>query len=57
MRSTRITSDAGRSIRQAPANFPWGVREMNVQDLDGHRLRLGSDATGPSDDVHLAEEA
>jgi hypothetical protein len=47
----------GADIRQAPANFPWGVREMNVQDLDGHRLRLGSDATGPSDGVHLAEEA
>ena len=47
----------GADIRQAPTNFPWGVREMNVQDLDGHRLRLGSDATGPSDDVHLAEEA
>jgi ankyrin repeat protein len=47
----------GADIRQAPTNFPWGVREMNVQDLDGHRLRLGSDATGPSDDVHLPEQA
>jgi predicted enzyme related to lactoylglutathione lyase len=47
----------GADIRQAPTNFPWGGREMNVQDLDGHRLRLGSDATGPSEDVHLAEEA
>lgn len=47
----------GADIRQGPTNFPWGVREMNVQDLDGHRLRLGSDATGPSDGVHLAEEA
>jgi len=46
----------GAIIRQAPANFPWGVREMNVQDLDGHRLRMGSDATGPSDEVNLAEE-
>jgi catechol 2,3-dioxygenase-like lactoylglutathione lyase family enzyme len=46
----------GAIIRQAPANFPWGVREMNVQDLDGHRLRMGSDATGPSDEVDLAEE-
>jgi uncharacterized glyoxalase superfamily protein PhnB len=46
----------GATIRQAPANFPWGVREMNVEDLDGHRLRLGSDATGPADGVELAEE-
>ncbi|MGE0238749.1 MAG: ankyrin repeat domain-containing protein [Parvibaculaceae bacterium] len=45
----------GAIIRQAPANFPWGLREMNVEDLDGHRLRLGSDATGPADGVALAE--
>ena len=46
----------GATIRQAPANFPWGVREMNVEDPDGHRLRLGGDATGPADGVELAEE-
>jgi len=46
----------GATIRQAPTNFAWGVREMNVEDLDGHRLRLGSDATAPTDDVDLAEE-
>lgn len=45
----------GAIIRQAPTNFPWGLREMNVEDLDGHRLRLGSDATGPADDVALNE--
>jgi hypothetical protein len=28
---------------------------MNVADLDGHRLRIGSEATGPSDDVALNE--
>jgi len=33
----------GAIVRQPPADFPWGVREMNVEDLDGHRLRLGSD--------------
>lgn len=46
---------SGAIIRQAPANFPWGVREMNVEDPDGHRLRLGSEATGPADDVPLNE--
>jgi ankyrin repeat protein len=44
----------GARIRQAPTNFPWGLREMNVEDLDGHRLRLGSDATGPADGTPLA---
>jgi len=46
---------SGAIIRQKPTNFPWGAREMNVQDLDGHRLRLSSGATGPSDDVDLEE--
>jgi catechol 2,3-dioxygenase-like lactoylglutathione lyase family enzyme len=36
-------------IRQPPTNLPWGVREMNVEDLDGHRLRMGSDAKEPAD--------
>ena len=47
---------SGAIIRQAPANFPWGLREMNVQDIDGHRLRIGSAATGPDDGVMLREE-
>lgn len=45
----------GAIIRQPPTNFPWGLREMNVEDLDGHRLRLGCDATGPWDGTPLAE--
>ena len=45
----------GAIIRQAPTNFPWGLREMNVEDLDGHRLRFGSDANGPADGVALNE--
>lgn len=45
----------GAIIRQAPTTFPWGVREMNVEDLDGHRLRMGSDATGPADEEPLNE--
>jgi hypothetical protein len=46
----------GAIIRQPPTNFPWGMREMNVQDLDGHRLRIGGPATGPADNVDLNEE-
>jgi len=41
---------AGAIIRLLPTNMPWGTREMNVEDLDGHRLRMGSEATGPADD-------
>lgn len=41
---------SGAIIRQPPANMPWGTREMNVEDLDGHRFRMGSDATGPADE-------
>ena len=47
----------GAVIRQAPTNFPWGLREMNVEDPDGHRLRLGSDATGPAEDAPLNEDS
>jgi catechol 2,3-dioxygenase-like lactoylglutathione lyase family enzyme len=39
----------GVDIRQAPTNFPWGVRELNVADLDGHRLRFSSATDGPPD--------
>lgn len=35
----------GVAIRQPPTNYPWGAREMQVQDPDGHVLRFGSDAT------------
>jgi catechol 2,3-dioxygenase-like lactoylglutathione lyase family enzyme len=40
---------SGAIIRLPPTNMPWGTREMNVEDPDGHRLRMGSDSTGPAD--------
>ncbi len=40
---------SGAIIRLAPTNMPWGTREMNVEDLDGHRFRMGSHSTGPAD--------
>lgn len=46
---------SGAIIRQVPTNFPWGVREMNVEDLDGHRLRMGGPATDAADGVPLNE--
>ena len=33
---------AGARIRMAPVNHPWGY-EMQVEDPDGHVLRLGSE--------------
>jgi uncharacterized glyoxalase superfamily protein PhnB len=33
----------GATIRHPPTNYPWGSRELQVSDPDGHVLRLGSD--------------
>lgn len=44
---------SGAIIRLEPTNMPWGTREMNVEDPDGHRLRLGSHATGLADEEGL----
>ena len=34
----------GARVRHPPANYPWGSRELHVEDLDGNVLRLGSDS-------------
>jgi len=46
---------SGAKVLQPPTNFPWGMREMNVEDLDGHRFRMGSDTTEPSAGIPLHE--
>jgi predicted enzyme related to lactoylglutathione lyase len=46
---------SGAIIRQPPTNMPWQTREMNIEDLDGHRLRMSSDATGPVDEKGLKQ--
>jgi hypothetical protein len=33
---------SGAKIRHLPANFPWAL-EMQVEDLDGNILRMGSE--------------
>jgi uncharacterized glyoxalase superfamily protein PhnB len=33
----------GARLRHEPANYPWGSRECQVLDLDGHVLRFGAD--------------
>ncbi len=30
----------GTTVVQPPTNYEWGMREMLVEDLDGHRLRM-----------------
>ncbi|MDY6940972.1 MAG: bleomycin resistance family protein [Cyanobacteriota bacterium] len=30
----------GAVIRQEPIDYPWGTREINIEDPDGHRLRI-----------------
>ena len=36
-------------IRQAPVTFPWGVRELNIADPDGHRIRFSTATDAPPD--------
>ena len=36
-------SGRGARLRQPPANYPWGSRECQVGDPDGHVLRFGAD--------------
>jgi catechol 2,3-dioxygenase-like lactoylglutathione lyase family enzyme len=42
-------------IRQPPTNFPWGVRELNVADLDGHRIRFSTATHAPPDDAEFPD--
>jgi catechol 2,3-dioxygenase-like lactoylglutathione lyase family enzyme len=34
----------GAMLRHPPTNYPWGSRECQVTDPDGHVLRFGADA-------------
>jgi hypothetical protein len=29
-------------ITEPPTDKPWGMREMLVEDMDGHTLRIGA---------------
>lgn len=33
---------SGVKISEPPVNKPWNMREMLVEDLDGHTLRIGA---------------
>jgi uncharacterized glyoxalase superfamily protein PhnB len=36
-------TERGARLRHGPANYPWGSRECQVTDPDGHVLRFGAD--------------
>ncbi|HET8825275.1 MAG TPA: bleomycin resistance family protein [Terriglobales bacterium] len=45
--------ERGANVLKPPTNMPWETREMNVEDPDGHRIRFGSDSTGPADPAEV----
>ena len=45
--------NSGATIIEPPTNFDWGMRVMVIGDPDGHRLRMGSEATGPADEPYI----
>jgi len=49
----REYKERGAKVLQPPTNMPWDAREMNVEDPDGHRIRFGSDSTGPADPAEV----
>jgi uncharacterized glyoxalase superfamily protein PhnB len=44
---------SGATILNPPTNYPWHTREMLVEDLDGHRFRMGGEPTGPAEESHI----
>jgi uncharacterized glyoxalase superfamily protein PhnB len=44
-------TSSGADVRQPPIDLPWGVREMNVADPDGHRLRFSTPIDRAAEDV------
>lgn len=40
---------AGVDVRQQPTTYEWGVRELNVADPDGHRIRFSMATDRPPD--------
>ena len=44
---------AAANIKKEPVDEPWGAREMLVEDLDGHVLRIGGP---PSEEGHGESE-
>lgn len=47
---------SGAIILKPPRNYPWGSREMLVEDLDGHRLRMTGESKGPVNKANSLEQ-
>ena len=51
---------AAAKIKKVPVDEPWGMREMLVEDLDGHVLRIGGlpseEGHGESEEEHNESE-
>ena len=47
---------SGAIILEPPKNYPWGSREMLVEDLDGHRLRMTGNSKGPVNKANSVEQ-
>jgi hypothetical protein len=47
---------SGAMILEPPKNYPWGSREMLVEDLDGHRLRMTGESKGPVNKATSVEQ-
>lgn len=47
---------SGAIIVRPPRNYPWGSREMIVEDLDGHRLRMTGESKGPANKATSLEQ-
>ena len=41
---------SGATIVNPPTDYPWEMREMLVEDLDGHRFRMGGSSKGAADE-------
>jgi uncharacterized glyoxalase superfamily protein PhnB len=47
----REYSGSGARIAKPPTDYPWGRREMLVEDPDGHCLRFASAPTGKPPEI------
>ena len=45
---------SGAMIKTPPTNYPWGMREMHVTDLEEHVIRFGQDIDAAPQPVRRA---
>ena len=47
-RAERAIGEAGGAILKPPRDEPWGMREMAIQTVDGHRMMIATNIGTPS---------